>query len=161
MEIQNRLQDFVLYLDQAKCFIDTFFIFSCYNRHNIALKTDMAVDQETVIRARLRVCLPRLCVALCILRHILPGINCLDARNFHCDRGVDRFYHRIRIRGTQKFDDQAVLRRQIIHVNRLSGYQLHRIFFSYRSIDYSHSAASFCFSLFQSKNARMPRSCPS
>ena len=119
----------------------------------------MAVDEQTVTGACLREGLACLGVAGRILRHILPGKNSFDARHLFGYIGVDGLNHGIGVRRPQQLYDEAVLGDHIIHVYRLTGDQLHGVFFAVGFVDDVHSAASFCF--FQARKFRMPRSWPS
>ena len=60
----------------------------------------------------------------------------------------------------EQFDDEAVGRNEIVHVNWLARYQLHGIFFAVCFADGFHSAAS-CFCFFQARKFKIPRSWPS
>ena len=163
MEIQNRLKNFILDLDELQRLVHALLIPSCHDGDHIAHIPDMAVHDQAVIGTHLRVGLACLCVTSSVLRDILPGVDRLDAVHLHRRDFVDRSHDRICVGRAEKLYDQAVLRRDIIHVDRLSGHELHSVFFAHRLVYIFHaSAASFpFFSFFHSRNAWMPRSCPS
>ena len=163
MEIQNRLKNFILDLDELQRLVHALLIPSCHDRHHISDKPYMAVDQQAIIRARLRVGLTCLSISSSVLWDILPCIDCLDAVHLHCGSLVYGCHHRICVRRSQKLHDQAVLRCDIIHIDRLSRYELHRVLFPYRLIYIFHDFSdSFpLFSFFHARNAWIPRSCPS
>ncbi len=104
-----------------------------------------------------------LSISSSVLWDILPCIDCLDAVHLHCGSLVYGCHHRICVRRSQKLHDQAVLRCDIIHIDRLSRYELHRVLFPYRLIYIFHDFSdSFpLFSFFHARNAWIPRSCPS
>ena len=119
----------------------------------------MAVDEQSVTGACLREGLACLGVAGRILRDILPGEDGFNARHLLGHIGVDSLDHGIGVGRPQQLYDEAVLGDHIIHVYRLTGDQLHGVFFAVGFVDDVHSAASFCF--FQARKFRMPRSWPS
>lgn len=128
MEIQNSFQHLVVYFDKLERLIYALFIFTGYDSHHISHKADVAVDQQTVVGAGLRVGLAGLCVAAGILRHILPSEDGFDAGHLFCNSGVDAADDGVCMGRAQQLDDQAVLRDDIIHINRLACDQLHRVF---------------------------------
>ena len=159
VEIQNSFQHLVVYFDKLERLIYALFIFTGYDSHHISHKADVAVDQQTVVGAGLRVGLAGLCVAAGILRHILPSEDGFDAGHLFGNSGVDAADDGVCMGRAQQLDDQAVLRDDIIHINRLAGDQLHRVFFAERFVDGFHCAPSFCF--FHARKFMMPRSWPS
>ena len=94
-----------------------------------------------------------------------------------CCRLFHGFYDCIGMRTPQYLDNQTILRRQIIYINRLSGYQREGILFDHRLIHTAeligssrpvrfidmifsaHDAPPCCF--FQARKFKIPRSCPS
>ena len=163
VEIQNRLENFILDLNELQRLVHALLIPSCHDGDHIAHIPDMAVHDQAVIWAHLRVGLARLGVTSSVLRNIFPSVDCLDAVHLHRRNFVDRSHDCIRVGGAEKLHDQAVLRRDVIHVDRLSCHKLHGVLFPHRFVYIFHaSAASFpLFSFFHSRNAWMPRSCPS
>ena len=159
VEIHHRLQYLVLHLDELEGLVHALFVLTGHNGHHITHKTDVAVDDQSVTGACLREGLACLGVAGRILRHILPGEDGFNAGHLLGHGRVDRPDHGVCMRRAQQLDDQAVLRDHIIHINGLSGDQLHRILFTEGFIDGTHSAASFCF--FHARKFMMPRSWPS
>ena len=159
VEIQNSFQHLVVYFDKLERLIYALFIFTGYDSHHISHKADVAVDKQTVVGAGLRVGLAGLCVAAGILRHILPSEDGFDAGHLFGNSGVDAADDGVCMGRAQQLDDQAVLRDDIIHINRLAGDQLHRVFFAERFVDGFHCAPSFCF--FHARKFMMPRSWPS
>ena len=150
VEIEHRLEHLVLHLDQLHRLIHAFFVRTGQNRDYIAHKAHMTVDNKAVIRAGLRVGLTGLCVAAAVLVYVLPCEDGLHAGDFHRCGLVDALYDGVRVRRTQQLDAQAVARRYIVHIHRLTGDKLHRILFAERLIDYFHCASSsLCF--FQSR----------
>ena len=119
----------------------------------------MAIDEQTVVGAGFRVGLAGLRVAAGILRHILPSEDSFDAGHFFGNGGVDSADDGVCMGRAQQLDDQAVLRDKIIHIDRLAGDQLHRVFFAERFVDGFHCTPSFCF--FHARKLIMPRSWPS
>ena len=159
VEIQNSFQHLVVYFDKLERLVHALFIFTGYDSHHISHKADVAVDKQTVVGAGLRVGLAGLCVAAGILRHILPSEDGFDAGHLFGNSGVDAADDGVCMGRAQQLDDQAVLRDDIIHINRLAGDQLHRVFFAERFVDGFHCAPSFCF--FHARKFMMPRSWPS
>ena len=157
--VQHCFQNLIFHLDELEGLIHALFVFAGYDGHHIAHKAHMAVDEQAVMRTGFRIGLACLRVARRILRHILPCKDCFDPGHFFCHSGVDGFDDGICVRRAQQLHSQAVLRDHIIHINRLSGDQLHRILFTEGFIDGTHSAASFCF--FHARKFMMPRSWPS
>ena len=150
VEIEHRLEHLVLHLDQLHRLIHAFFVRTGENRHHIADKAHMAVDNKAVIRTRLRIGLTGLRVAAAVLVYVLPCEDGLHAGDFHRGGLVDRLDDGVRVRRAQQLDAQAVARRYIVHIHRLAGDELHRILFAERLIDYLHCASSsLCF--FQSR----------
>ena len=159
VEIQHCFQHIVFHLDELQRLIHALLVLACYDRHHVAYKTDMTVDEQTVVGACLRIGLSCLRVPAGVLRHIFPGKNRLDAGHFFSHGGVDGPHHGVGVGRTQQLDDEAVGGDHVIHVHRLSRYQLHGVLFAERLVYRIHSAASFCF--FHSRKFMMPRSCPS
>ena len=159
VEIQHGFQHLVVHFDKLERLVHALFIFTGYDSHHISYKADMAVDHQTVIGAGFRVGLTGLRIAAGILRHILPSEDCLDAGHFFCNRSVDGADDGVCMGRAQQLDDQAVLRDDVIHIDRLAGDQLHRVFFAERFVDGFHCTPSFCF--FHARKLIMPRSWPS
>ncbi len=155
--IQYRFQHFILHFDEFQRFIDAFIIFTCHDGNHVAREAHMAVDEQAVIGAGLGVSLACLGVAAGILRHILPGKDGLDARHFFCHSGIDILHDSVGMGRTEQFDDKAVAGNKVIHIDRLTGHELHGIFFAKRFVDRVHLDAS-CFDFFQARKFWMPRS---
>ena len=156
VEIQHSFQHLVVNLDKLECLVHALFIFTCYDGHHISHKTNMAVDEQTVVGTGFRVGLTSLCVAAGILRYVLPSKDSLDTGHFFRNGGVDAADDGVCMGRAQQLDDQAVLRDKVIHINRLAGDQLHCVFFAERFVDCFHCTPSFCF--FHSRKLMMPRS---
>ena len=157
--VQNRFQHLIFHLDELERLIHAFFVLAGHNGHHVAHKADMPVNDQTVIRAGFRIGLTRLRITAGVLVYIFPRVDCFDTGHFFCCSSVDGFDDGVRVRRTQQLDDQAVLRDHIVHIDRLTGDQLHGVFLPKRFVDSLHSAASFCF--FHARKFMMPRSCPS
>ena len=121
-EIKDRLQNLIFHLDQTQCFIDCFFIFTGNDRHRITHTANPLIEDQTVIRRWLRISLSGNTEAF--FRHIFPGINGLNARNFKCCSSFDLFYQSMGMRTSEQFYDQTVLRHNIIHKDRFSKQKL-------------------------------------
>ena len=157
--VQHGGQDLIPDLDELHRLIDAFFILAGQNCDNIPRKADMAVDDKPVIGARLRVGLARLGVAAALLVHILPCVDRLDARHQQGTARVDLLHDSVGMGGAQQLYDQAVLRDDIIQVDRLAGHKLHSVLFAHGLVHGFHWATSFPF--FHAKKFKMPRSWPS
>ena len=151
VEIQHRLQHLILHLDELHRLLDAFVIRTGHDGHDIAHKADVPVDDQTVVGAGLRVGLAGLGVAAGVLVHILPGKDGLDAGHLFGHRGVDGLDDGVGVGRAQQLDDEAVGRSEIVHVDRLTGHELHRVLFPERFVDVFHSAASF--DRFHARNA--------
>ncbi len=160
VEVQQGLQHIVLYLDKLQSLVHTFLVLARHDGHNVPHIAEVTVDEQTVIRARLRIGLTGLCIATAVLRNVLPGINGFDAGHLHGHLGIDLLHPGMGMGRAQKLHDEAVLRRKILCIHRLSGDELHGIDFAYRSVHNLHQTASFfpAFSCFQARKALMPRS---
>ena len=159
VEIQHGFQHLIIHFNELECLVHALFILTGYDGHHVSHKADVAIDQQTVVGAGLRVGLAGLRITASILRHILPGKDSLDAGHFFGNGGVDGADDGICMGRAQQLDDQAVLRNDVIHIDRLAGDQLHRVFFAERFVDGFHCTPSFCF--FHARKLIMPRSWPS
>ena len=159
VEIQHGFQHLIIHFNELECLVHALFILTGYDGHHISHKADVAIDEQTVIGTGLRVGLAGLRVTAGILRHILPSEDSLDAGHFFGNSGVDGADDGVCMGRAQQLDDQAVLRDDIIHIDRLAGDQLHRVFFAERFVDGFHCTPSFCF--FHARKLIMPRSWPS
>ena len=147
-EVKHCVQQLIFYFNQRQRLIDSLFRFAGNNRHNVTHKAYMTVEQQTVIRTRFGIGLACIGAALAVLLHVLPGINCFDVRHLGCNRGVDAFNNSIRMRRTQHLDKQAVVRHQVIGVDRLACHQLHSILFAVGLVNYFHlQLPSLCLRL--------------
>ena len=150
VEIEHRIEHLVLHLDQLHRLINAFFVRTCKDGNHITDKAHMTVDNKAVIRTGLRISLTGLRIAAAVLVYVLPGEDGLHAGDFHRGGLVDRLDDGVRVRRAQQLDAQAVARRYIVHIHRLTGHKLHCILFTERLIDYLHCASSsLCF--FQSR----------
>ena len=150
VEIEHRFEHLVLHLDQLHRLIHAFFVRTGKDGNHITDKAHMTVDNKAVIWTGLRISLTGLRIAAAVLIDILPSEDGLHAGDFHRGGLVDRLDDGVRVRRAQQLDAQAVARRYIVHIHRLAGDELHRIFFAERLIDYLHCASSsLCF--FQSR----------
>ena len=157
--VQHGFQYLVLHLDELEGLVHAFLVLTGHDGHHVAHKAYMAVDEQTVARAGLRVGLACLGVAGCILRDIFPGENRFNVGHLFGNRSVDVLDNGVCVRRAQELDNEAVLRDHIVHIDGLAGDQLHGILFTERLVDGTHSAASFCF--FHARKFMMPRSWPS
>ena len=78
----------------------------------------MAVENQPVIRAELRIRLPRL--RKTNIRHIVIRQRTGDARRFQRTRNVDLLNHRVGMRTAQDDDLQTVFRRNILRIDGLA-----------------------------------------
>ena len=159
VEIQHGFQYLIIHFNELECLVHALFVLTGYDGHHVSHKADVAIDQQTVVGAGLRVSLAGLRITASILRHILPSEDSLNAGHFFCNGGVDGADDGICMGRAQQLDDQAVLWDDVIHIDRLAGNQLHRVFFAERFVDGFHCTPSFCF--FHARKFIMPRSCPS
>ena len=116
--IQNRGQNLIFYANKPN---RRFRLFACRrrdNRHRIAHAAQMAVENQPVIRAELRIRLPRL--RKTNIRHIVIRQRTGDARRFQRTRNVDFLNHRVGMRTAQDDDLQAVFRRNILRIDGLA-----------------------------------------
>ena len=159
VEIQHGFQHLIIHFNELERLVHALFVLTGYDGHHVSHKADVAIDQQTVVGAGFRVGLAGLRVAAGILRHILPSEDSFDAGHFFGNGGVDGADDGVCMGRAQQLDDQAVLRDEIIHIDRLAGDQLHRVFFAERFVDGFHCTPSFCF--FHARKLMMPRSWPS
>ena len=89
VEIQHGFQHLIIHFNELECLVHALFILTGYDGHHVSHKADVAIDQQTVVGAGLRVSLAGLRVAAGILRHILPSEDSLDAGHFFGNSGVD------------------------------------------------------------------------
>lgn len=128
MEIQHGFQHLIIYFNELERLVHALFVLTGYDGHHVSHEADVAIDQQTVVGAGFRVGLAGLRVAAGILRHILPSEDSFDAGHFFGNGGVDSADDGVCMGRAQQLDDQAVLRDKIIHIDRLAGDQLHRVF---------------------------------
>ena len=159
VEIQHGFQHLIIHFNELERLVHALFVLTGYDGHHVSHKADVAIDQQTVVGAGFRVGLAGLRVAAGILRHILPSEDGFDAGHLFGNSGVDGADDGVCMGRAQQLDDQAVLRDEIIHIDRLAGDQLHRVFFAERFVDGFHCTPSFCF--FHARKLMMPRSWPS
>ena len=145
MIIKDRFQHLVLYLDHGNGSVHRFFCLSCHNRNRISYKSDMTIQNQTVIWTGFWISLSCTCKSSSVLVDILPCIDGLNSRNFHCLICLNLLHHRICMRGSEQFHDQTIFRDHIIHIYWLTGHKLHGIFFSDWLIYNLHDTSSFFF----------------
>ena len=158
-EIQHRLKHVVLDLYELHRFVDARLVPPGENGDNVAREADVAVDHEPVERTGLRRGLSGLRITPGVLRHVLPGKHGLHARHAHGAAGVNLAHQRVRVRRAQKLYHEAVFRRDVLGIDRLSGHELHGVQLAHALIYGVHSPASFA--LFHARKLCMARSCPS
>ena len=158
--VQHRLQHLIGDLYQFQRLIDAFVILARHDGHNVAHEADVAVDEEAVVGAGLRVGLACLRVAAGVLRHILPCKDGLDAGHLLGHSGVDALHDGVGVGGAQELDDEAVGGDEVVHIDGLARHQLHGVLLAEGSVDRIHSAASF-LAFFHARKFWMPRSWPS
>ena len=137
-EVKHCVQQLVFYFNQRQRLVDSLFRFAGNNRYDITDKAYMTVQQQAVIGTRFGIGLACVGAALAVLVHVLPGINCFDIRHLGCNSGVNAFNNSVRMRRTQHLDKQAVVRHQVIGVDRLACHQLHCILFAVGLVNYFH-----------------------
>ena len=120
----------------------------------IAHAAQVPVEDQPIIRAELRVGLPGEREAR--LRHIPVRQHAGDARHALCAAHVDLLDHRIGVRAAQQLDDEAVLRRDVRHIDGLAGGQRHGVLLADAHADSLHARTPFS----ESRYRRMPRLCP-
>ena len=140
VKIENRLQHLIFDLDDLQSAVNRFLRSAGHNCHRIADKTHMAVENQAVIGAGLRIRLSGEREAL--LRNILPGIDRFNARYAHGGVGADLLNHGIGMGTAQKLYDQAVRGSQVIHKDRLTGHQRHGVLLHYGLIHILHTEVS-------------------
>ena len=151
-EVEQRLKHLVLDLDEAHRLFHALLVLARNNGDDVADKAHVAVDDQTVIGTRLGVGLTGLRIAAAVLRHILPCENALHAGHLHRRSGVDALNDGVRVGRAQELNAQAVFRYHVVHVDRLTGDELHRVLFAKRFVYDLHALpSSFCF--FHARNA--------
>ena len=90
-EIQHGIEHVVGYLDARKRRIGGLLVFRGDNRHHVAHVAHMAIDDQTVVGACLRIGLPR--VAEALTWHVFPGEHVHHAGDFLRLRRVDVLHH--------------------------------------------------------------------
>ena len=158
--VQHRFQHLIGDLYQFQRLIDAFVVLARHDGHNVAHEADVAVDEEAVVGAGLRVGLACLRVAAGVLRHILPCKDGLDAGHLLGHSGVDALHDGVGVGGAQELDDEAVGGDEVVHIDGLARHQLHGVLLTEGSVDRIHSAASF-LAFFHARKFWMPRSWPS
>ena len=147
-EVKYCVQQLIFYFNQRQRFVNSLFRFAGNNRYDIAHKAYMTIQQQAVIGTRFGIGLTCVGAALAVLVHVLPGINCFDIRHLRCNRGVNAFNNSVCMRRTQYLDKQAVVRHQVIGVDRLACHQLHSILFAVGLVNYFHlQLPSLCLRL--------------
>ena len=105
VEIQHGFQHLIIHFNELECLVHALFILTGYDGHHVSHKADVAIDQQTVVGAGLRVSLAGLRVAAGILRHILPSEDSLDAGHFFGNSGVDAADDGVCMGRAQQLDD--------------------------------------------------------
>ena len=147
-EVKHCIQHLIFYFNQRQRLVNSLFRFAGNNRYDITHKAYMTVQQQAVVGTRLGISLACIGAALAVLVYVLPGINCFDIRHLRCNCGVNAFNNSICMRRTQHLDKQAVVRHQIIGVDRLACHQLHSILFAVGLVNYFHlQLPSLCLRL--------------
>ena len=80
MKIKHRFQHLIFDFDDAQCLVYCFFRLPGHNGHGIPHTPDSPIQNQPVIRRRLRKGLS--CNGKPVLRHVFPGINGHNARYF-------------------------------------------------------------------------------
>ena len=141
--IQHRRKDFIFHLDETEGFVHAFLIFSRDNGDHVPHKTDVAVDDQPVPGTGLRLRLAGQSKAAPVLGNVLPGEDCLDPGHLLRDLRADLLHDGIGVGRVQDLHDQAVLRRQVIRVDRLPRQKLFRVLFPERLADGLQISAEF------------------
>ena len=90
-EIQHGIEHVVGYLDARKCRLGRLLVFRSHDRHHVAHVAHMAIDDQTVVGACLRIGLPR--VAEALPWHVFPGEHVHHAGDLLRLRRVDVLHH--------------------------------------------------------------------
>ena len=143
-EIQKRLQYFVFHFYHFHRPIHCFRRLSRNNRHSIPNESNSLIQNQSVIRTWLRIRLSRHRESL--LRTVLICVDRYDPRYFPCSGAVDITNQGVGVRTSQYFDDEAVLRRQIISIDRFPRHQRLGINLWYRLIYLFHTSILFFLS---------------
>ena len=125
VEVQNGLQHIILDFDQAQGAVNRRGGLARDDGDRIADKTYAAVQDQAVIRRRLRIGLAGHGEPM--LWHVLIGQDTGNARHLLGNVRVDLADERMGMRRAQDFHDQAVCRRDIVGINRLAGGQCMRV----------------------------------
>ena len=89
-EIQHRIEHLVGHLNTRKGCLGSLLVFRGDNRHHVAHVAHVAVDDQAVVGACLRVGLSR--VAEALTRHVFPGVDVNHAGDLFRFRRVDVFH---------------------------------------------------------------------
>ena len=125
VHIQHRRQLLVFHLDQAHGVIHLGFGLSRNDGHRVAHKAQVAVQDQAVVGAGLRKCLP--CQGETLLGHVLVGQNALDSRQLLGHGAVDLRDHGVGVGASEHLHHQAVPGSNVRGVNRLAGHQGHGV----------------------------------
>ena len=135
-EIEDGFQDLILHLDEAKGVIHRFLGLARHDSGCISYKPHSPVQNQPVIGAGLRIRLA--CHGKTLIRHILISQYTGNPVHFGGGLHIDCLNQGMSVRTAEHLYNQAVLRRQIIRIDRLSRYQRPGIHLYYRGIYRMH-----------------------
>ena len=137
VEIQHRFQHIIFYFNDFHCLIYGFFCFPCHNGNSVPNETDTFVQNQSVIGTGFGICLS--CHGETLLRHVFISQNTNDTGQFFRNIFFDFQNFRMGMGAAQHLYHQAILRRNVISVNRFACYQCHGVFFPNGLIYIFHS----------------------
>ena len=141
--VKDRRQNLILHLDEPDGCQRLLFRLRRHDGDRVAHAAQMAVEDQAVVRAELRIRLARLGKARA--RHIPVGEHAGHARQLLRARYIDLLNHRVRVRAVHELDAQAVPGRNVRHIHRLAGQQRGRILLGHRRADAADHAAASLF----------------
>ena len=123
-KIQHGIEHVVGHLDARKGRLGSLLVFRSDDRHHVAHVAHMAVDDQAVVGACLRVGLPR--VAEALPRHVFPGVHVNHASDLLRLRRVDVLHDGVGMRAPQKLHHKRV-GRDVLGEHRLAQKKLQRV----------------------------------
>ena len=106
VDIQHRLQHFVLDLDELQCLVHGLLIFPSHDSHSVPHKAESLVQDQPVVGAGLGVGLASHGKAL--VRHIPVGVNGLNAGHLHGNVRVDLLHEGVGVRAVEHLHHKTV-----------------------------------------------------
>ena len=123
-EIQHGIEHLVGHLNARKGRLGSLLVFRGDNRHHVAHVAHMAIDDQAVVGACLRIGLSR--VAEALPRHVFPGEHTHHAGNLLRLRRVDVLHDGVGMRTPQKLHHERV-GRDVLGEHRLAQKELQRV----------------------------------